>query len=114
MHRYIAFAAFFCCCYSRTCGRTIRVFCCAVQVRRRPAPLKTSKRRTGSGLDLSKSSVSDTCLTARLSGRTFARHLELFGGGLGAACFSIARPILRMLSAITPSPTQRFIPASPL
>jgi hypothetical protein len=35
-------------------------------------------------------------------------------GAYGAACFSIVRPILRMLSAITPSPTQRFIPASPL
>jgi hypothetical protein len=28
-------------------------------------------------------------------------------------CFSIALPILMTLSAMTPSPTQRFIPASP-
>ncbi len=35
----------------------------AVQVRRRPAPVNTSSRRTGSSLDLGKSSVSDTCLT---------------------------------------------------
>jgi hypothetical protein len=32
----------------------------------------------------------------------------------GAACFSIAWPMLMRLSAITPSPTQRCIPASPL
>ena len=31
-----------------------------------------------------------------------------------AARFSIARPMLMMLSAMTPRPTQRFIPASPL
>jgi hypothetical protein len=29
-------------------------------------------------------------------------------------CFSMAWPILMTLSAMTPSPTQRFIPASPL
>jgi hypothetical protein len=31
-----------------------------------------------------------------------------------AARFSITRPMLMMLSAMTPRPTQRFIPASPL
>src|SRR5712664_679677 len=31
-----------------------------------------------------------------------------------AARFSIARPMLMRLSAMTPRPTQRFIPASPL
>jgi hypothetical protein len=29
-------------------------------------------------------------------------------------CFSIVQPMLTMLSAMTPSPTHRFIPASPL
>ena len=37
--------------------------CSALHVRRRPAPVNTSNRRTASGLDLGKSSVSDTCLT---------------------------------------------------
>ena len=40
-------------------------------VRRRPEPVNTSSRRTGSGFDLGKSSVSDTCPT-RSSQR--ARH----------------------------------------
>src|SRR6202023_4134704 len=31
-----------------------------------------------------------------------------------AVCLAIARPMLMRLSAITPSPTQRFIPLSPL
>jgi len=39
---------------------TISAFCSAVQLRRRPAPVKTSSRRGCS--DLSKSSVSDMCL----------------------------------------------------
>src|SRR4029077_11897997 len=42
---------------------TICAFCSAVQLRVRPVPVNTSNRRTGSGLDLCKSSVSDTCLT---------------------------------------------------
>src|SRR5258706_6403208 len=41
----------------------IHPFCSALQARRRPVPVNTSSRRTGSGLDLGKSSVSDTCLT---------------------------------------------------
>jgi hypothetical protein len=32
----------------------------------------------------------------------------------GPDCFAMARPILMRLSAITPRPTQRFMPASPL
>src|SRR6266498_3250888 len=32
----------------------------------------------------------------------------------GADCFCMAWPMLTRLSAITPSPTQRFMPASPL
>ena len=40
----------------------IRAFCSAGHLRRRPAPVNTSSRRTGS--DLGKSSVSDTCPTA--------------------------------------------------
>ena len=36
------------------------------------------------------------------------------GGYEGACCLSKARPMLMRLSAMTPSPTQRFIPASPL
>jgi hypothetical protein len=39
----------------------IRAFCSAVHDRRRPVPVKTSSRRTGSGLHLGKSSVFDTC-----------------------------------------------------
>src|SRR5262245_53678514 len=50
----------------------IRAFCPALQARRRPAPVNTSSRRTGSGLDLGKSSVSDMCPTPRDSGRTLA------------------------------------------
>ena len=34
-----------------------------IHVRRRPKPVKTSSRRTGSGFDSGKSSVSDTCRT---------------------------------------------------
>jgi hypothetical protein len=41
---------------------TIRAFCSAVHARRRPVPVSASSRCTGSGLDLCKSSVSDTCL----------------------------------------------------
>src|SRR5262245_7510370 len=50
----------------------IRAFCPALQARRRPAPVNTSSRHTGSGLDLGKSSVSDMCPTPRDSGRTLA------------------------------------------
>ena len=32
----------------------------------------------------------------------------------GTDCFAMARPMLMRLSAITPRPTQRFMPASPL
>ena len=35
-------------------------------------------------------------------------------GPYGADCFAMARPMLMRLSAITPSPTQRFMPSSPL
>jgi hypothetical protein len=41
----------------------ICAFCSAVHARRRPAPVKTSTRRTVSGLDLCRSSVSDMCPT---------------------------------------------------
>jgi hypothetical protein len=40
-------------------------------------------------------------------------RLRLDAPDYPADCFSIAWPILMMLSAINPSPTQRFIPASP-
>src|SRR5712691_7357208 len=41
--------------------------------------------------------------------------LKFRGGNYGGEFFfSIARPMLMRLSAITPRPTQRFIPASPL
>ena len=36
-----------------------------VHARRRPVPVNTSTRCTGSGLDLCESSVSDTCPTVR-------------------------------------------------
>jgi hypothetical protein len=45
-----------------------------VQARRRPDPANTSSRRTGSNLDLGKSSVSNRCPTpaVHVSGRTIA------------------------------------------
>ena len=47
-------------------SETIRAFCSELQRLRRPAPVNTSSRRTGSGsgLGLSKSSVSDMCPTS--------------------------------------------------
>jgi hypothetical protein len=48
----------------------------AATVRVAPGIDAVSNRRTGSGLDLCKSSVSDTFLTARLSGQTFAHHFR--------------------------------------
>src|SRR5271165_4391447 len=50
----------------------IRAFCSAGQARRRPDPVNTSSRRTGSELDWGKSSVSDMCPTRCDSGRTIA------------------------------------------
>ncbi len=49
----------------RQLSATISAFCSAVQARRRPVPVNTSSRRTGSpsGLDLCKSSVSGMCPT---------------------------------------------------
>ena len=41
----------------------IRAFSSAAHARRRPVPVNTSTLRTGFGLDLGKSSVSDTCPT---------------------------------------------------
>ena len=62
----------------------IRAFCSTVQPRRRPVPVNTSSRRTGS--DLSKSSVSDMCPTARFSGQTIVDYCPaLKVGSEGAA-----------------------------
>src|ERR1700736_1827564 len=48
-----------------------------------------------------------------MAGGSFAVP-EIRGSDYGTDFFSIARPMLTRLSPITPSPTQRFIPASPL
>lgn len=59
---------------------TICAFCSAVHERRRPAPVNTSSRRTGSVLDLSKSSVSDMCLTPLVTnGATLPDQKPLMG-----------------------------------
>src|ERR1700736_3318838 len=48
-----------------------------------------------------------------MAGGSFAVP-EIRGSDYGTDFFSIARPMLTRLSPITPSPTQRFIPVSPL
>jgi hypothetical protein len=53
---------------------TICAFCSAVLARRRPDPVQISTRRTGSGLDSGKSSVSDMFPNPRDSGRTIAHQ----------------------------------------
>jgi hypothetical protein len=53
----------------------------------------------------------------RKRGRGGRRGMRQFERGrtcYGADCFSIARPMLTRLSAMTPRPTQRFIPTKPL
>lgn len=40
--------------------------------------------------------------------------IDRVAGAYGAFCFFLVRPMLMMLSAIMPSPTQRLIPSSPL
>ena len=47
-------------------------------------------------------------------GVTGGRNGVMVTGAYRAVCFSIARPIFMTLSAMTPSPTQRFIPTRPL
>src|SRR5581483_2032010 len=64
---------------------TISAFCSGGQPRRRPVPVNTSTRRTGSGsltpLGLSKSSVSDMCPSPLESGQDIRRSAHRREGG---------------------------------
>ena len=58
-------------------GQNPPLFCSGVHARRRPEPVKTSSRRTASGLVFCKSSVCDTCLTRSTQQRrtiTLSQH----------------------------------------
>jgi hypothetical protein len=51
---------------------------------------------------------------ARRNGRRGLQAARSRAQTYGTDCFAMARPMLMRLSAITPRPTQRFMPASPL
>ena len=75
----------------------------------RPTPLATSRRKIDvSGIEVNGLRQNKT---RRGSG---GPELAEVKSPYRTDCFSIVRPMLMTLSAMTPSPTQRFIPASPL
>jgi hypothetical protein len=73
---------------------------------RRERPLATFRRKIDGFVDFDRwrdAKRSPYLQDARSRAQTY-----------GTDCFAIARPMLMRLSAITPRPTQRFMPASPL
>ena len=74
-------------------------------------PLATFRRKIGGFMNFTNGATQSE---ARRNGRRGLQAARSRAQTYGTDCFAMARPMLMRLSAITPRPTQRFMPASPL
>ena len=72
--------------------------------------LATFRRKIGGFMNFDQWRKSE----ARRNGRRGLQAARSRAQTYGPDCFAMARPMLMRLSAITPRPTQRFMPALPL